>query len=161
MAPTTASRGGGPTLDRFENRVYPAVWFLAAVAAQQLLPSGRPGSAQRALCLGLTGGAGGLGLWALQAFAERRTTVDPLNPDRASALVTHGPYRVSRNPMYTAMGLALAANAARRASWPALGPLVAYVATMARLQIVPEERALRAHFGDDYQAWARRTRRWL
>jgi protein-S-isoprenylcysteine O-methyltransferase Ste14 len=35
-----------------------------------------------------------------RAFGKSRTTIDPVQIDRASALVTHGIFRFTRNPMY-------------------------------------------------------------
>ena len=41
------------------------------------------------------------------AFRLKGTTVDPTKPDKASALVTHGVYNYTRNPMYLGMALVL------------------------------------------------------
>ena len=104
------------------------------------------------------------GLVALAAFASfwrHRTTIDPFHPDRASTLVTHGVFRLSRNPMYLSMLLLLVAYAVRMGvvvEW--LGP-VAYCAWVTRYQIVPEERALSQRFGERFREYQRRTRRWL
>jgi protein-S-isoprenylcysteine O-methyltransferase Ste14 len=39
----------------------------------------------------------------LLAFRAARTTVNPLRPEKASALVSGGVYRITRNPMYVGM----------------------------------------------------------
>lgn len=94
------------------------------------------------------------------AFHRSRTTVNPLRPDRAAALVTGGIYRVTRNPMYVGMACLLLAWAVYLASvWALAGP-AAFVAYITRFQVVPEERALRAKFAD-FDAYASRVRRWL
>ena len=100
-------------------------------------------------------------LAAAALFFRRRTTVNPLKPDTATHLVVGGLNRVSRNPMYVGQALLLAAWALWLAH--ALAPLgaVAFVLYITRFQILPEERALAARFGDDWRAYRTRVRRWL
>jgi protein-S-isoprenylcysteine O-methyltransferase Ste14 len=101
-------------------------------------------------------------LAGLLAFRASRTTVNPLRPERASALVTRGVYRITRNPMYVGMVFLLLAWGVYLAHWPALllGP-VAYVLYLTRFQIAPEERVLLGLFGEEYRAYMARVRRWL
>jgi len=109
--------------------------------------------------LGLTGLA--CDLSGLQRFLQARTTINPLRPQNSSALVTGGIYRLTRNPMYLGLALLLSAWAVHlQAAWPWAGPLV-FVVYITRFQILPEERALRALFDSDYQAYCARVRRWL
>ena len=97
----------------------------------------------------------------LVAFLRARTTVNPLNPGKASALVTHGIYKLTRNPMYVGMALLLTAWACYlSALWPFLGPAL-FVLYINRFQIEPEERVLKGLFGEEYAAYAARVRRWL
>ena len=97
----------------------------------------------------------------LLAFRASRTTVNPLKPQRASALVTDGVYRVTRNPMYVGMCCLLLAWAVYlSALLPFAGPAV-FVLYMSRFQIQPEERVLRQLFGDQYVRYTSRVRRWL
>ncbi len=101
---------------------------------------------------------------ALAAFAgfwKARTSINPLKPDRASVLVTHGIYRFTRNPMYLSLLLLLVAYACHLGTWAALGGPVAYVAYITRFQIVPEERILASKFGDEFVEYRRRVRRWI
>jgi protein-S-isoprenylcysteine O-methyltransferase Ste14 len=99
-------------------------------------------------------------LLGLVAFHRSRTTVNPLRPDKAAALVTGGVYDVTRNPMYVGMVFLLLAWSVYLASvWSLAGP-VAFVAYITRFQIVPEERVLRAKFAD-FETYASRVRRWL
>ncbi len=85
-----------------------------------------------------------------------------MRPDRAvSSLVTNGPFRFSRNPIYVGnvalvagLGLVLAAPAILL-----LAPVMAVA--LKRLAIEPEERHLARRFGRDYEAYVARTRRWL
>ena len=68
----------------------------------------------------------------------------------ASALVTGGMYRFTRNPMYLGLLLTLMGWAAFLASPPALVFLLLYVVYINRFQIEPEERTLSSLFGADY-----------
>jgi protein-S-isoprenylcysteine O-methyltransferase Ste14 len=98
---------------------------------------------------------------AIVGFRRARTTVDPFHPETASAIVTTGIYRFTRNPMYLGFLFALAGwavflgNAAS-----ALMPLL-FIAYMNRFQIAPEERALRTRFGTAYETYKRSVRRWI
>lgn len=101
-------------------------------------------------------------LLCVASFQRVGTTVDPRRPTGTSALVAHGIYRYSRNPMYLGMLLVLAAWGLHLGHWPALacGPL-AFVLYLNHSQIAAEERALEEKFGDEYRAYARTVRRWL
>ena len=137
------------------------MWWLAQLLpALQLWPRGAwPFGLGAALGLALAGGA--IALAGLVEFRRARTTFNPLAPERASALVTTGVYRITRNPMYLGMLLVLA-------SWGAwLGNAVAwlclplFVAVLNVLQIGPEERAMRQRFGAGFDRYAARVRRWI
>jgi protein-S-isoprenylcysteine O-methyltransferase Ste14 len=100
-------------------------------------------------------------LLGLLAFRRSRTTANPMKPSKASALVTGGVYRVTRNPMYVGLALLLAAWAVHLSTfWPFVGPVL-FVIYMNRFQIGPEERVMRSKFGEEYAAYAARVRRWL
>ncbi len=97
----------------------------------------------------------------LVAFRKARTTVNPLQPEKASSLVTSGVYRITRNPMYVGMLCVLLAWATYLLTiWALAGPLAFYV-YMNRFQIKPEERVMNRLFGEAYQAYCGRVRRWL
>ena len=98
---------------------------------------------------------------AIVGFRKARTTVDPMHPEAASAIVTVGIYRFTRNPMYLGFLLLLIAWAVFLGNVvSALMPLL-FIAYMNRFQIAPEERALHARFGAPYQTYLRSVRRWL
>lgn len=102
-----------------------------------------------------------LDLAGLLAFRKARTTVNPLAPQRSTAMVTNGVYGLTRNPMYVGLALILLGWAVYLASpWALLGP-VGFVAFITRFQIGPEERALQARFGAAYSAYCARVRRWV
>ncbi len=103
-------------------------------------------------------------LIALVAFATlwiARTTINPFDPWRASRLVTGGIFRLSRNPLYLSLLLLLVAYAIRLGAWAEwLGPAL-FAAYVTRFQIIPEERILARKFGAEFEAYRRRTRRWI
>jgi protein-S-isoprenylcysteine O-methyltransferase Ste14 len=95
------------------------------------------------------------------AFRRARTTVNPTTPEKATALVSSGAYRITRNPMYVGLAWVLVAWAVFLSSGWALLGVVAFVLYIGRFQIAPEERALAQLFGSEYAAYRARVRRWL
>lgn len=102
-----------------------------------------------------------LDLFALIGFLKAKTTINPMKPRVTSAVVTSGVYRISRNPMYLGLAFTLSAWAAYLWNlWAFLGPVV-FIAYITRFQILPEERILSAAFGNEYEAFKQKVRRWL
>jgi protein-S-isoprenylcysteine O-methyltransferase Ste14 len=94
-------------------------------------------------------------------FIRARTTVNPLRPQTTSQLVTEGLNRYSRNPMYVGQFLLLIAWAVFLGhALSAVMPLL-FALYITQFQILPEERALEARFGDAYANYRARVRRWL
>jgi len=137
--------------------LFAAMWLQARLVPA--LPFEFPGRQFIALALVLVAGA--VGLAGMGAFRRAGTTVDPLDPRRASALVTGGIFHYTRNPMYVGVVLALAGWGLRLGDVAALLGVPAFVAWMDRLQIPAEERALRELFGAEYERYCRTVRRWL
>ena len=100
-------------------------------------------------------------LLGLAAFRASRTTFNPLKPDHASALVTGGVYRFTRNPMYVGAMLLLLAWGIYLSSLLSLAGPPAFIMYITRFQIQPEERALRNIFGEKFSSYEKRVRRWL
>lgn len=95
------------------------------------------------------------------SFRRARTTANPTKPEAATALVSSGVYRITRNPMYLGLSLILVAWAVFLSSaWALFGP-AGFVLWMNRFQIAPEERALSRLFGSEYASYKARVRRWL
>lgn len=132
-----------------------------AVAAQRWIAPERPRRSLRVAAVVMASAAAGLGGGAVATFVTHRTTVDPLDPSRASTLVVSGPFAVSRNPMYVALIGALGAHALWRGTVPAAAPALAAWVALDRMQIRPEEEALTALFGDEYVRYCERVPRWL
>lgn len=142
--------------------VPPPVLALAAGAAQRLLAPDEPaGRVSKALAGAVAAGSVALLAGSTREFRRAHTTVNPLEPSRATALVTTGPNGLTRNPMYVGMAGLLAAHGLARGGVATALPVAAFVAAIDRLQIGPEERALRQLFGEEYDAYCRRVPRWL
>lgn len=138
---------------------------LLAVAMWWLARSGPPslprGSATLTLAAVLAALALLIGGRAVLDFRRARTSVNPFRPGNCSALVAEGIFRYSRNPMYLALLLALIAWALYLGNVWALLLVLVFPLWMNRFQIRPEERALHRAFGDAFDAYRRRVRRWL
>lgn len=100
-----------------------------------------------------------LDLWTARTFSRARTTILPHRG--ASALVTSGPFRFSRNPIYLGNTLLVAGlGLVFDNLWlVALAFLAAYL--VQKLAIEREEAHLAARFGKEWEAYAARVRRWL
>ena len=77
---------------------------------------------------------------------------------RTKHLMTNGPYRLSRNPMLTGSFVYFAGVCIWLWSWQALLVYVAFIVIML-LQVRSEEKRLRRDFGEEYEAYCRRTGR--
>ena len=94
-----------------------------------------------------------------QAFARAGTPLDPYKPSKA--IVTDGPYRLSRNPAYLGMTLTYAGISLLSDSPWALAPLPIAVAVVDRGVIAREEGYLERKFGAAYLDYKRGVRRWI
>ena len=100
-----------------------------------------------------------LAIATLRVLSRAHTPVDPMKP--TTALVTEGPFRCSRNPIYVALtllyvGVALLINAL----WILL--LVVPVLGVIRYGVIAREEAYLARkFGDAYRQYTTQVRRWL
>lgn len=111
--------------------------------------------------IGLSIALPGVGLigWGMLTFRRAHTAILPRYS--ASALVTEGPYRFTRNPMYTGLTLAYVGLAVMiDSAWPLI-MLPAVLVALVRLVIWREEAYLRDAFGAEYGAYVARVRRWL
>jgi protein-S-isoprenylcysteine O-methyltransferase Ste14 len=112
-------------------------------------------------------GVGGLlvvaGLALLLSFNRRfsraGTAVEPWKP--TTAIVTTGPYRITRNPAYLGMTLTYVGIAVMSSAVWVLVPLPFVIAVIDRAVIAREERYLERKFGEEYLAYQRTVRRWI
>jgi protein-S-isoprenylcysteine O-methyltransferase Ste14 len=151
---------------RFENKVPPPVitvlvgagmWAAARISTQvPIRPGVRIAVAALLFALGLA-----VAIAGVLAFRRSQTTVSPLKPDAASALVVSGIYRYSRNPMYLGLAFGLLAWAVYLSAPLTLLGLPLFILLITRLQIIPEERVLSKKFGRQFTDYQHQVRRWL
>ncbi|MEE8275698.1 MAG: isoprenylcysteine carboxylmethyltransferase family protein [Alphaproteobacteria bacterium] len=103
----------------------------------------------------------GIGLSVTCIAHLRRLGTDFRTHKPASTLVTDGPYRVSRNPIYIALSLVHIGIAVAVDSPWMLAMLIPALAVVRIGVIAREERYLEASFGDDYRRYRASVRRWL
>jgi protein-S-isoprenylcysteine O-methyltransferase Ste14 len=97
--------------------------------------------------------------WAMLYFRKEETSFDPRVP--SARLITGGPFGLSRNPIYLAMGL-LGAGIGILADgiWVILFLALALILTHKGV-ILREESYLERRFGQDYLDYKSKVRRWL
>jgi len=156
--------GSAPRNDAMIYRIPPLALFVVVAALMYLLALGAPILATRyryglglppillGACLAIAG---------VVQFRRADTTVDPRSPEKASTLVTDGVYEFTRNPMYLGFVLMLGGWVAILASPASIAIVALYAFYLDRVQIPPEEAALKARFGAAFDDYAARVRRWL
>ncbi len=119
------------------------------------------GDSMIAVALGDVSVAAGLVLaaWATITLLRRGEHPDPARP--TATLVTGGPYRYTRNPIYLSfttvgLGIGLLLN-----SYWVLGSVPIAVLALHFLVITREERYLETVIGRQYAAYRESVRRWL
>jgi protein-S-isoprenylcysteine O-methyltransferase Ste14 len=134
----------------------------AGLVAHRLLPLPLPlGGHPATVAVGraLVAGGAAFSFSGAVTALRRHTTVVPHHA--VSRLVTSGPFRISRNPMYTGMVAACVGAALwSGSSWPLL-VLPLSVRTTVRWVVEPEEAYLQRRFGAEYDGYRFRVRRWL
>lgn len=144
--------------------LYPAIALLAATALEWLAPLSflaAPTLAGPQSWLGIAFIILGVALVfrSIATFRAAGTNVEPFKP--SLKLVTDGPYRFSRNPIYIGflivhLGIGLTVSL----EWGLiLLPLVWL--GLDRLVVAREEAYLTRQFGAEYEAFLARTRRWV
>lgn len=98
---------------------------------------------------------------AIMSFRRASTTVNPLDPGKASHLVVDGVFRFSRNPMYLSILIMLFAWAIWLGSVYNLALLLIFVLYITAFQIKPEEEALRPLFSEAYEQYCSSVGRWI
>ena len=100
-----------------------------------------------------------IGTLGFREMKRAGTNVDPREP--TTTIVTDGPYRFTRNPLYLSMTLTYAGITARANALPAALLLPLVLRIMRRGVIEREERYLEGKFGDEYLSYKARVRRWI
>ena len=145
IAPPPLIYAGALAIGLLANVLYPISFLPRTVARVSGLP--------------LIFGGLAIGLLGFHEMRRAETNVDPYKP--ATAIVTEGPYRFTRNPLYLCLTLVYAGiSALANALWGILLlPLVLLV--MRRGVIEREERYLERKFGGEYLNYKARVRRWI
>lgn len=92
-------------------------------------------------------------------FKTHATTISPVRA--ASALVTNGPFALSRNPIYLANVVATVALGLMFENLWLLGLAFVLAILLHRLAILPEERHLQLKFGKQWRTYKKKVRRWI
>ena len=133
------------------------MWLISVLTSSARLYL--PGSGLAATAVAICGSL--ICLAGVAQFRRSRTTVNPMTPEASSALVTHGIYRFTRNPMYLGFAIILLGWMIFLENPLTLAVVLAFVLYINRFQIEPEERALESTFGAEFKAYKLKTRRWI
>ncbi|MBF9033456.1 isoprenylcysteine carboxylmethyltransferase family protein [Rhodobacterales bacterium HKCCE2091] len=97
--------------------------------------------------------------WSAIYFWRAKTSIEP--HEEPTSLLTDGPYRLSRNPIYLGMVAILAGEVLWLGALSAVILPGIYAGLVSVRFILPEEARLVEHFGDEARAFMARTRRWI
>jgi protein-S-isoprenylcysteine O-methyltransferase Ste14 len=148
-------------------RFPPPLLFVAGVAAGVVMervvrwpvsaalpPLARMSLAWTAIATGLVGVA-----WGMSKFVRARTSIYPNEPARV--IVSSGPFRYSRNPMYVSLTMLTVGIGLWFDSGWALAFVPVSLMALTRLVIRKEEAYLSSAFPEPYAAYRARVRRWF
>jgi protein-S-isoprenylcysteine O-methyltransferase Ste14 len=104
----------------------------------------------------------GLSIIAAMLFRREGTEINPTSPTNRK-LVTSGPFRPTRNPMYLGLVLVTLGIALWVGAWPMfLAPIANFAtANWVHIPFPFEEEKMRRQFGASFDAYASKTRRWI
>jgi protein-S-isoprenylcysteine O-methyltransferase Ste14 len=100
-----------------------------------------------------------LALWSRSLFLRNSTTLQP--SEEPTSLVTAGPFRISRNPIYLGMAAILLGVTVVQGTLVTLVFPVMFVTVIELFMIPGEERNLEKIFGESYRDYKKRVRRWM
>jgi protein-S-isoprenylcysteine O-methyltransferase Ste14 len=100
-----------------------------------------------------------MNIWADSLFKREGTTVKP--DESPSKLVTGGPFRISRHPMYLGMASILLGEAVILGSVVAFAFPILFVYVIEARFIPAEEASLEKAFGSSFREYRKSARRWL
>ena len=98
-------------------------------------------------------------IWSAIVFRKHKTTIMP--HQRSARLVTRGPFRFSRNPIYVGNLMVVAGLGLVLSNlWLLiLAPILGFA--LHKLAITREERHMEALFADQWRDYKARVRRWI
>jgi protein-S-isoprenylcysteine O-methyltransferase Ste14 len=97
---------------------------------------------------------------AVVLFRREGTEINPTSTANRK-LVTSGPFRFTRNPMYLALVVVASGVAFWVGAWPMFLAPIAVFATANWVHIPFEEQKMRHQFGEAFDNYTRRVRRWI
>jgi len=143
---------------------WPPVWLVLFMAMAWLLAVMIPGwTIQFPGQVWVSTAVAGLGiivmLLAVAQMLGARTTVIPRR--QPNHLVKSGVFSITRNPIYLGDALVLTGFVLWLGAVAAVPLIVAFVFLITRRFILSEEAWIQSVFGDEFDDWAKKTRRWL
>jgi protein-S-isoprenylcysteine O-methyltransferase Ste14 len=100
-----------------------------------------------------------IGLWSRSLLLKSKTTLSPY--ESPTSLVTSGPFRISRNPMYLGMTAILLGNAILLGTLVTFASPALFIMIIETLLIPDEERKLEKIFGERYKKYKNEVRQWI
>ena len=100
-----------------------------------------------------------LNIWTDQLFKKVNTTVKPF--EKPSTLILKGPFKISRNPMYLGMALLLVGAGFILGSITSFIGTILFIIAMEVRFIPTEEKFMFEQFGEEFEAYKKKVRRWL
>ena len=98
--------------------------------------------------------------WGVLTFRRAGTEIQPSSQTN-KLVVTHGPYALTRNPMYVGM-VAITLGVALVVGTPAIYAAPVLLFLLDNFVIIPfEEAKMERQFGDDFRAYKAKVRRWI
>ena len=145
-------------------KIVPPVYLAVSILAMYLLDQWQ--------AIGLFGGpfvwgfasafiAAGLMLVIYSAGLFKRAATPLIPFHKTTTIVTTGPFKMTRNPMYLGMVFCLIGIAVALGSLLPFVVIPVFILVIQTQFILAEERFLEELFGDEYLAYKKRVRRWI
>ncbi len=100
-----------------------------------------------------------MAFWSRSLFLKNATTLQP--SEEPTSLVTSGPFRISRNPIYLGMASILLGVAVLSGTLVTLAFPIIFIALIEFFIIPGEERKMEKIFGEPYREYKKSVRRWI
>ena len=100
-----------------------------------------------------------LNIWADQIFKKSQTTIKP--DEKPTTFIQTGPFKISRNPMYLGVTSLLIGIGFILGSVTSVSGFILFIVLMGIIFIPEEEKNLLAQFGEEYETYQKKVRRWV
>jgi protein-S-isoprenylcysteine O-methyltransferase Ste14 len=100
-----------------------------------------------------------LNIWTDQIFEKNKTTVKP--DEKPTLLIQSGPFKISRNPMYLGMAIILVGVGFVLGSVSSFVGVIIFIITVDMRFINQEENILKEQFGDEFESYKKKVRKWI